>query len=231
MREKYLWLVIGILTVMTLGQACYIYEQSAVAKEISAPPVQPAIHSKAHSLKAYKSQQEEFKKWQEKVRGRIKTGTPLLDPDFDVFFDDRFFAERANPFSEIDNIRNSMMQSLQGSEKASFDAYWDKWFARRMLMTQFRTEAERTDNDITLTIHLPGLDPGGAKINITGDRIKITFSSEASQVGSGLIARNGPRQSYVKILPVPPDAVPGSGRVEMKRERLKIRFARQQGSK
>lgn len=33
MREKYLWLAIIFLVLVTLGQACFIYEQSAVARE------------------------------------------------------------------------------------------------------------------------------------------------------------------------------------------------------
>lgn len=59
MREKYMWLAIIFLLLLTLGQACYIYERNAVAKEISGPPpVQPEIYNKAYAGKVELGGQE-----------------------------------------------------------------------------------------------------------------------------------------------------------------------------
>ena len=230
MREKYLWLAISVLTALTLGQACYIYEEKAVAKEFmdEHPPGQPDIHLLGHAEKAFDAQQEEFAKWRVRVREQINQGFPLLERDFDVFFGDRFFTGRGNPFGEMERLRRQLSGEFRDSDRTLFDGYWDKWYEQRMRLGQFKTEIARTDKEVTLTISLPGLAGGTADVNIKEGRIKLSFqarsASERKSAG-GLIKRER-SESYVKILPVPEDAVPGTGKVRIDGELVKIKFER-----
>jgi len=228
MREKYMWLAIIFLLLLTVGQACYIYERNAVAKEISEPPGPPEIYQKAYSEKAFDAQWEELEKWRVKVREQINQGFPLLDPDFDDFFNDRFFSGRVNPFAEMERVHSQVSGEFRDSDKTLFDGYWDKWFQQRMKMGQFKTELARTDKDVTLTIRVPGLAARTADINITDDRIRIAFSARTSSVeksGEGIVKKET-SQSYIKILPVPEDAARGTGKVEIGKEEVKIKFER-----
>ena len=229
MREKYLWLAISVLTALTFGQACYIYEGKAFAKDImEQPPLQPEIHRGAHAEKAYEAQWEELEKWRRKVREQINQGFPLLEPDFDVFFGERFFAGRPNPFAEMERVRKVMSGEFRDSDKTLFDSYWDKWFEQRMMIDQFKAEISRTDKEITLTIQLPGLTAKTADISITNERIKLSFEAGAAsghKIAGGVLRKDS-SQSYVKILPVPADAEPGSGKAEIEGEAVKIKFAR-----
>ena len=231
MREKYLWLAIIFLTLITVGQACFIYERSAVANEISPWPVRPEIHKEGHAEKAIDSQWAELQKWREKVRSRLSRGTPLQDPDFDMFFDDGFFMRSLNPFSEMERIRRQMSETFVEPEKNLFDGYWDRWFAQRMRMGQFTTETTRTGNEVLLTIQVPGLTAGTADIDITQDRIKISFGAKSSseEKRPGGLVRKESSQSYVKILPLPAGAEPGTGKVEMESGRVLIKFAIKKG--
>ena len=230
MREKYLWLAISVLTALTLGQACYIYEEKAVAKEFMEehPPGQPEIHQQGHSAKAYEAQQEEFEKWRGRVREQINQGFPLLERDFDVFFGDRFFTGRGNPFAEMERLRRQLSGEFRDSDRTLFDGYWDKWFEQRMRLGRFKTEIGRTDREITLTISLPGLAGGSADVNIKEGRIKLSFqarSASGHKSAESLLKRES-SESYVKIMPVPEDAVPGTGKVQIDGELVKIKFER-----
>lgn len=230
MREKYLWLAISVLAALTLGQACYIYEERAVAKEFmrDQPPGQPEIHRRGHSEKAFDAQQEEFEKWRGKVREQINQGFPLSDRDFDIFFCDRFFTGRSNPFAEMERLRGQLSGEFRDSDKTLFDGYWDKWFEERMRLGRFKTEAGRTDKEVTLTIRLPGLAGGAADVNIKEGMIKLSFRAKSSSEhkSSGSLITKAATENYVKIMPVPEDAVPGTGKVQIDGELVKIKFER-----
>ncbi|OGR42277.1 MAG: hypothetical protein A2X35_00810 [Elusimicrobia bacterium GWA2_61_42] len=227
MREKYLWLVIAALTALTLGQACYIYECGLSAKEIpEKTPVQSDMPQKGYSEKASDAQWAEFEKWRDRIHAEINRGKPLAERDFDAFFDERFFSRRPRPFDEMERIRRQMSDLFNAPEKSSFEEYWEKWFEQRLRMTQFRTELIRTGRELILEIYVPGLAATAADINITGERIRMSFSAKTSsgeKTAGGLIKKES-SQNYVKILPVPAEAVAGTGRVEIYGDRVKIKF-------
>lgn len=230
MREKYLWLAISVLTALTLGQACYIYEEKAVAKEFmeDQPPVQPELHQQEHSAKAFDAQQQEFEKWRVKVREQINQGFPLLERDFDVFFGDRFFTGRANPFAEMERLRKQLSGEFRDYDRTLFDGYWDKWFEQRMRLGQFKTEVSRTESEVTLGIRLPGLTAGTADVSINEGMIRLSFQARAvseNKSAGGLMKRES-SETYVKILPVPGDALAGTGKVQIDGEVVKIKFER-----
>jgi HSP20 family molecular chaperone IbpA len=227
MREKYLWLAVGVLLALTLGQACYIYEEQVLAVENSSPPpVQPDIQRSLYAEKSYDAQWEELEKWRDKVRASLGSGAPLLERDFDVFFNDRFFSGRFSPFTEMDRIRLEMSGQFGSSEKLLFNDYWDKWFEQRMRLREFGTDVARTDGAVTITIVIPGLSGETADVNITEDRIRISFSSKSGseeKLVAGVVRKES-YKSYVKILPVPADAAAGTGKVKVEGDRIAITF-------
>lgn len=230
MKEKYMWAAIVILIVLVLGLTGYIYKQKAFAKDDSAQ--QPQAELKAYPGKA-EAQWEELEKWQEGVRKMLSRGDPLKDPDFDSFFGDRFFSRRFDPFAEMDRIHRRMSEEFRASERLLFDDYWGGWYGRRMRMDQFKTEVVRTDKEVTLIIHVPGLAAKTADINITNDRIRMGFSAKtaAEQKSAGGFMKSESSQSYVKIMPVPEGAETGTGKVEIDGERVKIKFALKKSGK
>ncbi len=58
------------------------------------------------------------------------------------------------------------------------------------------------------------------------NRIKVSFSAKTAteEKNGGGIVKKESSQNYVKILPVPADAVPGSGKVKTEVEQVKIIF-------
>jgi len=225
MNEKYTWMVVAVLTALTLGQACYIYSQKASAAVTDER--QPPSMAEAYHAKAYDSQWEELQKWRKMVRKQLDQGAPLLDPDFDGFFNDGFFSGRYEPFAELDRIHKRMTEEFGEPERRLFDDYWVKWYGRRMRLGQFRAETARTDREVILTIHVPGLSAKTADVDISNERIKIFFEARTAsgEKGEGGLLTRESLQSYLKLLPLPEDAVPGTGRVEIEGEKVKITFA------
>jgi len=229
MRENHLWLIIGVLTALTLGQACYIYQGQAAAGENSGPPaLQPEIHHRLHAEKAHDAQWEEFEKWRAKVREQVGRGAPLLERGFDVFFNDRFFSGKLSPFAEMERIRRDLSGGFGLSERLLFDGYWDKWFEQRMRLGEFKTDVLRTDKDVTISLTIPGLSEETLNIDVTDERIRIVFSaresSEEKLIGGAV--KKETYRSFVKILPLPVDSAPGTGKVKVEGEKVKIKFDR-----
>lgn len=227
MREKYLWVGIVVLAALTLGQACYIYEQCVMAGESSGPPpVVTRAEMGEHSRKAYGSQWEEFEKWREKVRGQVGRGAPLLDPDFDGFFDDAYFSRGFDPFAEMERIHRRMSEEFIESERAMFDDAWWRWYGRRMKLGRFKMRTERTDSTVTIVLEVPGLASKTADISVTRDRIRLSFTARTRSVGGrgGTTDVSESEEIYVKIMPLPSEAEPGSEKVEIKGETVRIRF-------
>ncbi len=227
MREKYLWMAIAVLTALTLGQACYIYEETAAANESSDPsPLKPEPGKAAYSQKAADAQWDEFRKWRGRIQGKLDSGAPLLEPDFDAYFDDRYFAGSPEPFAEMERVRRRMAGLVGGREMPLFESYWDKWFEQRMRMGRFATETVRAGTEIVITIKVPGLEAGTADVNITADRIKVSFTARSSPGKTRpdpVVMRESSRR-YIKMLPVPYDADAATGKTEVTGELVKIEF-------
>ncbi|MCX5785487.1 MAG: hypothetical protein NTX59_07345 [Elusimicrobia bacterium] len=227
MREKYLWLAIAVLVVLTLGQARFIHKHSLAATEdLEQQPLRPEIQKSFHAEKASDSRWEEFETWRDKIKGQLNLGTPLQERDFDVFFNDRFFSRDYNPFTEMEHIHRQMRDVFAGPKKTLFDNYWDKWFAQRLGIEEFKVDILRANRDVTLIIYVPGLIAKIADIDITNDRIKLSFSAKISseEKSAGGIIKKESSQSYVKILPIPEEAAANTGKMEIDGERVKIKF-------
>lgn len=230
MNVKLLWAVIIFLALLVLVEAGYIYKQRAGEGGGPAPTEE---ERKSYSDKGFDARWKELEKWRGKVHERLRSGAPMLDPDFDGFFDDRFFGRKYGPFTEMERIHRQMLETLRESERALFDDSWDRWYGRRMAMGEYKTAVTRTEKDVTLSIQLPGLAARTADIDITEDRIKISFTAKTSdeEKKPGGVMKKGSVESHVKILPLPEDAVPGTGKAEIDGETVKIRFDRRKAKR
>lgn len=73
----------------------------------------------------------------------------------------------------------------------------------------------------------------GNWIDITDDRIKISFTAKtpSEETKPGSVLKRESAESHVKILPLPEDAVPGTGKAEINGETLKIKFDRRKAKR
>lgn len=227
MREKFTWLAIAALLLVTIYHACDQQRRSAAAKEMAGRPLRPGREG-AYADQAADSQWAEFKKWQGRVAERMERGEPLLPPDFDAFFGDAFFAGRKDPFAELERIRLLTSEELRGPGKGLFERNWDGWFEQRLRMGGFATSVEAAADGVTLTVRVPGLVPGSASAEFSRERIKLAFTAVGSAEipSSGGKLRKESAQSYTKLLPVPEGAAPGSGRLETAGDKIRLRFSR-----
>lgn len=102
-----------------------------------------------------------------------------------------------------------------------------------MNMGQFKTDIARTDKEVIVSIQISGLLKETFNIDVNNDRIKIIFTSKntTDESSGNNIAKKKSVSSYVKILPIPEDAAPGSNKVDISGETIKIRFDRKINNK
>ncbi|OGS14382.1 MAG: hypothetical protein A2234_10480 [Elusimicrobia bacterium RIFOXYA2_FULL_58_8] len=209
MSTKTLYGVIGLLLIACLGQAYYIYSKK---------PASPLAASRTD----WPSRTD---KLQQDVRQKLRKGEALQPALFDDFFNDEFFGRRFNPFAEMERMHRQMAEMFRESEKLQFDDSWGKWFSERIGMGEFKTAISRTDKNVVLAMTIPGVDGKNADININNDRIKISFTIRNVQDKKDSVAmRSETSQSYVKIMPFPDDAVPGTAKTVMDKHTIIITF-------
>lgn len=212
MSTKVLYGIIIVLLIACLGQAYYIH-----SKTLSSPAA--ASHTDWPTR---------TDKLQQDVRQKLQKGETVPPALFDDFFNDEFFGRRFNPFAEMERMHQQMAEMFRESEKLQFDNSWDKWFSERIGMDEFKTSISRTDKNVILTMTIPGIDSKTADININNDRIKVSFSAKNVQdkkEGGGSMHSES-SQSYVKIMPIPDDAVAGTAKTVMDKNLVTITFDR-----
>lgn len=213
MKNKILYGIIAALVFICLGQAYYIYAQ----QDTSTTTV-PA-----------EKWADKTEKWHKDAQKRIRSGERLSSEFFDDFFNDDFFGRRYNPFVEMERLHKQMEALFRESEKTLFDNSWNTWFTERMSMNDFKTDVSRTDKNVTVAIAVPGIDKKSADININDDRIKISFTAKTVREDKkdSSVSRSESIQSYVKVLPIPEDAVAKTAKTSVERNQVKIVFDRQ----
>jgi HSP20 family molecular chaperone IbpA len=229
MKEKFLWMAVMLLAAVCAGEAWYIHAGRAKPAPAMAAGAQAAAR-REQVEKAFDNRLGELEAWRDSVHRRLMQGTAPVPEDFDRFFDDQFFGRRFSPFTEMERIHRQMTEAFKDSEKAMFDDSWDKWFAERMDMAQFETSVERSDKEVVVTVKVPGLDKARSDISVNNDRIKLSFTSRKKNEAKGAagVVKSEAVRSYIKILPVPADAIAGSGKVVVEGDKVRITFARKQ---
>jgi len=212
MRERILFFFIILLLFACAGEGHYIYAQ----KNSTGPAKTEDWQSKTEKL--YRD-----------IQDSINKKEALSDKLFDDFFNDDFFGRRFIPFEEMEDVHRHITDMFGKEEKNVFDSSWDKWFSDRMGMEDFKTEIKRKDKKITVAIKIPGIDKKTAEVNINDSRIKISFTAKTvkEEKKAGSVTRSESLRSYVKILPVPQDAVPGTGKAQIEKDAVKIVFERE----
>jgi HSP20 family molecular chaperone IbpA len=210
MNTKVLYGVIALLLFACLGQAYYIHLKKSADPAVSSGTDWPSRTDKL----------------QQDVRKKLQKREALPPELFDDFFNDEFFGRRFNPFEEMERMHRQMAEMFQETEKQQFNNSWGKWFSERIGMDDFKTNIFRTDKNVILTMTIPGVDSKTADININNDRIRISFSAKNVQdkKEGGGVMHSESSQSYIKIMPIPDDAIPGTAKIEIKNNQVTITF-------
>lgn len=222
MKEKLLWAALAALALLSAGQAYYIFTRHPGAQ--AAAPEKREVKGAG----AYEDPWRELEEWRRSVEQRLRRGDPLAAGDFDGFFDDGFFGRQFSAFEQLERIHRQMLGSFAEPQRGAFGESWDKWFSERMGMGDFRTSVSAGKNEVVLSVDVPGLDRKNADISVNRDRVRLAFSAKESseeKAGSG-VRRSESSRSYVKILPVPPEADGDTAKVSVEADRVRIVFAR-----
>ena len=209
MKKALLYTMLVALSIICLGQGYYIYAQKKSSDTVTADNL-PSLSEKLH----------------QNVKEHISRGEALSYTMFDDFFDDEFFRQTFNPFSEMERIHKQMAAMFQESERNMLDNSWDNWFNERLGMDDFKTKVSRTDKNVVLTVDVPGIDGNTASVDINDNRIKISFTARNIQEKNDKTGTMHQEysQSYMKILPMPEDAVATGVKTLIEENKVTITF-------
>lgn len=137
--------------------------------------------------------------------------------EFDDLFNDDFFARRFDPFAKIENFHKGLGPLLPNEERSLLDRSWRDWFEDRMAVADIHPEIETTDEQVILSLKIPGLEGESLNININDDRIRIAYDIRTLQDkkdGQGAsYFRSQSVRHFEKILPIPDGADPKRNRI------------------
>lgn len=151
-------------------------------------------------------------------------GPDLMEPDFGPDsaggFDEDFPAmNNADPFSMLEQLRRQMHSGLGRGAFAGGDMF---------ASDGFKTAVSRTDKAVAVVIDVPGIDGKSLNLDINGGMIKMSYTARTISVQkqAGREYRSESSSSYMKIVPLPQDAVSGTGKPSVEKDRVVITFDR-----
>jgi HSP20 family molecular chaperone IbpA len=175
-----------------------------------------------------------FKDWSESVQRELEAGRAIPPSRFDRLFDDDFFRQNADPFGLIDEFDRRFQSGLEKQEKALFGDSWRGWYADRLGLGPIEETTRTTDKNVTLSFRIPDLDASSVKLDVNGDRVRLSYSTRREKTRKDAKGRVvSRRESYArseKIVPVPPQADPQTWRVRKTSGEIDVIFARERGA-
>lgn len=211
MREKLLWCAVGALGAACVGQGCYIYTQHEKRRR-------PAVED------FWKEQDE----WISETRKNMLGGGPIPFRKFDELFDDDFFGRRFDPFSEVESFHKRFSPLFPNDERSLLGRSWRDWFQDRMGVADIRPEIKTTDDQVILSLKIPGLAGESLNIDVNADRIRIAYDAKTLQEkkdeGGGSYFKSRSVRHFEKIMPIPDGADPEKSRVLQEGDTVKIIF-------
>ncbi len=135
---------------------------------------------------------------------------------FDDFFDDDFFSQRSDPFSEMDQLRRQLEEMMGGRLDNTFDHMWDDWYGSRFFGDEssssggIRFEQEEKLHSYVIKAHIPNLEKNSLDVEV--DAAGISIVGEISQIAEkkdpegNVVARKEVHRSISKHFALPADA-------------------------
>lgn len=200
MKNKILWCVVGVLGATCVGQGYYIHAQH-----------------KNNGRSAVEDFSKEQDQWISQTRKSMFGRDSVPFERFDDLFNDDFFGRRFDPFAEIENFRKGFGPPLPNEERSLLDRSWRDWFEDRMVVADIHPEIKTTDEQVILSLKIPGLEGESLNINVNDDRIRIAYDVRTVQDkkdGQGAsYFRSQSIRHFEKILPIPDGADPKRNRI------------------
>lgn len=156
--------------------------------------------------------------------GTTRSAPELMEPDFGPDsgggFDEDFPAmNNADSFSMLEQLRRQMRSGMGRGMPHGGDMFTSDGF---------KTAVTRTDKTVAVVIDVPGIDGKSLNLDITGGMIKMSYTAKTISVQkqAGREFRSETSSSYMKIVPLPQDAVSGTGKPAIEKDRVVITFDR-----
>lgn len=146
------------------------------------------------------------------------------------FSDDDFFGGAFDPFARMHEMRRRMYDVFRKSGGGFYGNIGDGWFSGAE--DDFKTDVSTTDKNIIVSIEIAGMDKNSANIKIdkSGIRISCDVRTIKEEQSEGRSIRSESSKSYLKIIPIPFDAIPETAKTDLDKNRVVVTFDRKSAS-
>ena len=145
---------------------------------------------------------------------------------FDEFFSDNYFNTNPDAFRQVETIRGLMREMVKNVDLDFFEHSFNDWYNARMGVEDLGITTEDKKDKTTIKIQIPGLDANNVDVNINDKRVKISGSynkvNEVKDNTGKVVSATQEYKSFLKILPVPADAIAGKAQIKVEKDTITI---------
>jgi HSP20 family protein len=134
----------------------------------------------------------------------------------------RFGGRVWDPWREMGQLQHEMSRLLSGTRPAGFP---QREYPPVNLYVN--------DNDLLLTLEMPGVDPSHVDVTVTGDTVTVTGerAAEAVKAGESLHRRERPSGQIRRAVQLPFDVDPGRTEASYEKGILRVKLTRPETQK
>lgn len=163
-----------------------------------------------------------YGEWAEYLRKRIQDGKAVGPQEFDKFFDENYFKGDYDSIKELYEVRRRLSKAFSEYEGgAGLQRSLNEWTQRRLNKNDFKITVSEMANRVTVNIRIPDLNSKSINLNISDTTIMLSFQRKGAVKGE--VTASDP---YVKIYPVPDTAQPGTQKINVVGDNVRITFER-----
>ena len=195
------------------------YRGGGFGPSVYVPDYPPVPQGKDSKKLSRDEMWERFAQWSDYLKERLKKGKAVGPAEFDRFFNDSYFRGDFNSIKELEEARSKLSTAFRhydGGEELQRSL--DYWAKQRLGQDDYNATVTELGDRVSVALEVPGLNERSINLNITDTA--ILFSFETSRSGA---------KTQMKVFPVPDSARPGSQRVSVSGDTLRIVFARKSG--
>ena len=223
-------LLLPLLAVMLTALPCWQAAQAGHYKggkfgpAVYVPdlPAPPAEEKDKNKKLTRDEMWKRYGEWAEYLRKRIQDGKAVGPHEFDNFFDENYFKGDYDSIKELYEVRRRLAKAFSVYEGGTeLQRSLNEWTRRRLSKSDFKITVSEMANRVTVSIAIPDLNSKSISLNISDTTIMLSFQRKASSKGEAKAA-----DPYVKVYPVPDSAQPGTQKVKVVGDAVRITFER-----
>ncbi len=152
---------------------------------------------------------------------------------FDKYFNSDFFKASAEPFKQIQESRDRMMNKFEKETQSVFGKSWDNWYKQKFELSGITSSVNDTKDSVVMSFKMPDVDNRSIKVDINDKRIDMEYDSKKTEESKKKNSESysSAQEHVTKILPVPANVDASKAKIDAKQDGITITFPKKMPKK